>query len=87
MSLWSFDRLAREFDGEGGPLLFGGNLAHTDLSSSAATGGIYGWMLASLAQDVGFPVVEGGAGTSRGRWSRGLVAGGGEVRCDTPVSR
>ncbi|MCJ7437748.1 MAG: NAD(P)/FAD-dependent oxidoreductase, partial [Acidimicrobiia bacterium] len=34
MSLWSLDRVAREFDGEGGRLLLGGNMAHTDLSMS-----------------------------------------------------
>jgi phytoene dehydrogenase-like protein len=87
MSLWSFDRLAHEFDGEGGALLLGGNLAHTDLSSSAVTGGIYGWLLASLAQDVGFPVVEGGAGNLTAALVGRLVAEGGEVRCDTPVAR
>jgi phytoene dehydrogenase-like protein len=87
MSLRSFDRLAREFDGEGGPLLLGGNIAHTDLSSSAVTGGIYGWLLASLAQDAGFPVVEGGAGNLTGALVARLVARGGEVSCDTPVAR
>ncbi len=87
MSLCSFDRIAREFRGAGGPLLLGGNLAHTDLSSSAATGGIYGWLLACLAQDVGFPVVAGGASNLTGALVARLVAGGGEVRCNTPVAR
>ena len=62
LSLWSLDRVAREFRGAGGQLLLGGNMAHTDLSVSAVSGALYGWLLACLAQDVGFPVVRGGAG-------------------------
>jgi phytoene dehydrogenase-like protein len=87
MSLWSLDRLAREFDGAGGPLLLAGNLAHTDLSMSAVTGGIYGWLLACLAQSVGFPVVEGGAGNLTGALVARLLAAGGELQCGTPVAR
>ena len=37
LSLWSLDCVAREFRGEGGRLLLGGNMAHTDLSVSALT--------------------------------------------------
>jgi phytoene dehydrogenase-like protein len=87
MSLWSLDRVAREFDGEGGRLLLGGNMAHTDLSVTSMTGALYGWLLASLAQDVGFPVVEGGAGRLVDALVARLTAGGGEVRCDARVAR
>lgn len=87
MSLWSLDRLVRKFDGEGGPLLLAGNLAHTDLATSAVTGGIYGWLLACLAQSVGFPVVEGGAANLTAALVRRLEAAGGELRCDTPITR
>src|SRR4051794_11977391 len=56
-------RLAEEtFQGEGGGLLLGGNALHTDLAPEASASGIYGWLLASLGQQVGFPVPEGGAG-------------------------
>ncbi len=87
MSLASLDRVARQFDGVGGQLLLAGNLAHTDLTLSAATGGIYGWLLACLAQSVGFPVVEGGAGNLTGALVARLVAAGGAVRCGAPVTR
>jgi phytoene dehydrogenase-like protein len=87
MSLWSLDRVAREFDGEGGRLLLGGNMAHTDLSCSAPTGALYGWLLASLAQSVGFPVVEGGASRLTDALVDRLAAAGGEVRCDARVHR
>jgi phytoene dehydrogenase-like protein len=43
-------------------MLLAGNAMHTDLSPETATGGFYGWLLCSLAQSVGFPVPEGGAG-------------------------
>jgi phytoene dehydrogenase-like protein len=86
MSLWSLDRIARQFDGEGGALLLGGNTAHTDLSMSAATGAMFGWMLACLAQSVGFPVVEGGAGRLTDALVSRLVAAGGALRFDSPVA-
>ena len=79
--------ISRRFDGAGGPLLLGGNMAHTDLSVSATTGGLYGWLLACLAQDVGFPVVEGGAGNLTDALVRRLEARGGAVRCDARVKR
>jgi phytoene dehydrogenase-like protein len=87
MSLWSLERVAREFDGEGGPLLLGGNMAHADLSTSAVTGAMFGWLLACLAQSVGFPVVEGGAGRLTDALVARLVAAGGELRFETPVAR
>ena len=87
MSLWSLERIARQFDGEGGALLLGGNTAHTDLSMSAATGAMFGWMLACLAQSVGFPVVEGGAGRLTDALVSHLVAAGGALRFDSPVAR
>jgi phytoene dehydrogenase-like protein len=87
MSLWSLDRVSREFDGEGGRLLLGGNMAHTDLSVSSVTGALYGWLLASLAQDVGFPVVEGGAGRLVDALIARYVAAGGLLRYGSRVTR
>jgi phytoene dehydrogenase-like protein len=87
MSLWSLDRIAREFDGQGGPLLLGGNMAHTDLSTSAVTGAMFGWLLACLAQSVGFPVVEGGAGRLTEALVARLLSSGGELHFDTRVAR
>jgi phytoene dehydrogenase-like protein len=87
LSLWSLDRVAREFRGEGGQLLLGGNMAHTDLSVSALTGALYGWMLASLAQSVGFPVVQGGAGRLVDALVARLTNQRGELRCDARVTK
>ena len=87
LSLWSLDRVAREFGGDGGRLLLGGNMAHTDLSVSALTGALYGWLLACLAQDVGFPVVRGGAGALVDALVARLAATRGEIRCDARVTR
>ncbi|QRP49695.1 NAD(P)/FAD-dependent oxidoreductase [Amycolatopsis sp. FDAARGOS 1241] len=53
---------AERFAGEGARLLLAGNAAHSDLSVDNAGSAVFGWLLAMLAQDVGFPVPEGGAG-------------------------
>ncbi|WIX75156.1 NAD(P)/FAD-dependent oxidoreductase [Amycolatopsis carbonis] len=50
------------FSGAGARLLLAGNAAHSDLSVDNAGSAVFGWLLAMLAQDVGFPVPEGGAG-------------------------
>ncbi|MGC4807253.1 phytoene desaturase family protein [Micromonospora sp. DT233] len=49
------------FDGEGGPLLLAGCALHTDLAPADAGSGVYGWLLAMLGQQVGWPVPVGGA--------------------------
>ena len=50
-----------EFAGDGGPLLLTGNAMHADVPPDAAGSGVFGWLLAMLGQDVGFPVPQGGA--------------------------
>ena len=85
-SLATVHGAARPFDGVGGPLLLAGNTMHTDLSTHALTGSIFGWILAALAQDVGFPVPEGGAGTLTDALVARLRANGGELRCDARVT-
>jgi phytoene dehydrogenase-like protein len=73
------------FRGDGGRRLVAGNALHTDLSSEAALGGFYGWLLSCLGQDVGFPSPEGGAGAlTRALVSR-LGSRGGVIRCDALV--
>ncbi|MFC0005402.1 phytoene desaturase family protein [Micromonospora siamensis] len=49
------------FEGEGGPALLAGCALHTDLSPEEAGSGVYGWLLAMLGQEVGWPVPVGGA--------------------------
>lgn len=50
------------FAGEGAALLLAGNSLHSDLTPDAGGSAIFGYLLAMLAQDVGFPVPQGGAG-------------------------
>lgn len=75
-----------EYRGEGGRLLFAGNALHTDLSPEGAGGAVYGWLLAMLGQQVGFPVPEGGAGRLTDALVARLRARGGELHCATPVT-
>jgi phytoene dehydrogenase-like protein len=49
------------FTGAGGGLLLAGNALHADLAPENAGSGLFGWLLASLGQQVGFPVPRGGA--------------------------
>ncbi len=55
-------RLAEEsFSGAGAGLLLTGNALHSDVPPDAAGSGVFGWLLAMLGQDVGFPAPRGGA--------------------------
>lgn len=74
------------FAGEGAGLLLGGSALHSDLSPEAAGSGFYGWLLACLGQEVGFPVPEGGAGSLTGALVDRLRSRGGEVVCSSPVT-
>lgn len=76
-----------EFAGEGAALLLAGNAMHADLPPEAAPSGTYGWLLACLGQQHGFPVPEGGAGQLVAAMVRRLERRGGTVTCGTPVSR
>ncbi len=79
-------RLGEErFGGEGAALLLAGNSLHTDLGPDAAIGGIFGWLLAMLGQQVGFPVPEGGAERLVDALVARLTAAGGQIRCGERV--
>ena len=87
-TLLSVRRLAdEEFAGEGGGLLLAGNTLHTDLSPEATGGALFGWVLASLAQQHGYPVPEGGAGELISALVRRLEARGGRIECNARVAR
>jgi phytoene dehydrogenase-like protein len=72
--------------GEGGALLLGGNGLHADLCPEAAGSGMFGWLMSCLAQQLGFPVPEGGAGCLTDSLVRRLRSLGGTVQCGTPVT-
>jgi phytoene dehydrogenase-like protein len=72
--------LAEEaFTGEGAKRLLAGNALHADFAPEASGSGIYGWLLASLGQQLGWPVPEGGAGELTRALVRRLEAHGGEL--------
>jgi phytoene dehydrogenase-like protein len=74
------------FRGTGGALLLAGNTLHTDLGPEQTLGGMFGWVLASLGQEHGFPVPEGGSGRFTDALVRRLEARRGRVVCSTPVT-
>lgn len=81
-------RLADEtFRGEGGGLLLTGNAMHSDVPPDAAGSGLFGWLLAMLGQDVGFPVPVGGAGSLADALAARVRAGGGEIVTGTRVEQ
>jgi len=79
-------QLAQErFHGDGAALLLTGNAMHSDLPPDAAGSGMFGWLLAMLGQDVGFPVPRGGAGELAGALVRRARSMGAEVRTGAEV--
>jgi phytoene dehydrogenase-like protein len=84
----SVRRMGEErFGGEAGRLLLAGNAMHADFSPEGAGSGLFGWLLAMLGQQVGFPVPEGGAGALTQAMAARLRSLGGEVRCGERVDR
>ena len=75
------------FAGDGGRRLLAANALHADLSPEAPPSAVYGLVLVGLAQQVGFPVPEGGAGGLTAALVRRLEAKGGTVRCGTRATR
>jgi phytoene dehydrogenase-like protein len=73
------------FDGEGARALMAGCALHTDLGPDNAGSAVFGWLLAMLGQDVGFPVPEGGAGRITEALVRRFTDRGGRLDCDRPV--
>jgi phytoene dehydrogenase-like protein len=80
-------RLAEEtFHGDGGRLLLTGNAMHADVPPDGAGSGMFGWLLAMLGQDVGFPVPRGGAGVLARALASRAESLGAQVRTNAPVA-
>lgn len=73
------------FGGEGARMLLAGNALHTDLSPEGAISATFGWLLAMLGQQVGFPVPEGGSERIVDALVARLRARGGELHCSARV--
>src|SRR3954451_11983145 len=75
------------FSGAGATRLIAGNALHADLAPEQPGSGMYGWVLLGLAQQVGFPVPEGGSSGLTPALVRRLRSRGGEVICGQRVER
>jgi phytoene dehydrogenase-like protein len=75
------------FAGDGARLLLAGNALHTDLGPGDVGGAAFGWLLSMAAQDVGFPVPEGGAGRLTRALADRLAARGGRIQCRQTVTK
>ena len=71
---------------KGAALLLAGCALHADIPPDAAGSGAFGWLLSCLAQDVGFPVPEGGAGRLIDALVSRLQARDGQVQCSRPAA-
>lgn len=86
-SLLPVRRLAEEeFAGEAAMLL-AGNALHADLSLEMNLSATFGWLLAMMGQQVGFPVPQGGAGALSAAMVQRLESRGGKVICNQRVTR
>lgn len=76
--------LEEEFAGPGG-LLLAGTAMHTDLLPEAAGSAMFGWFLAMLGHDYGWPVPVGGAQRLADALVARLKERGGEIHCGDGV--
>ncbi|MGW4577705.1 phytoene desaturase family protein [Rhodococcus aetherivorans] len=80
-------RMAQElFGGEHARLLLLGNAMHADTPVDSAGSGIMGYVLTMLAQDVGYPVPEGGAGELAAALARRGERSGARILCGRKVT-
>lgn len=75
------------FAGAGARALLTGGALHTDLAPEESGSGAYGWMLAMLGQQYGYPVAAGGAQRLTDALVTRLRRHGGEVVCGVPVEQ
>lgn len=74
------------FAGEAPRLLLTGLSLHADFFPESSASGFFGWLLAMLGQNVGFPVPKGGAGALTDALVNRLRHLGGEVMCNKSVA-
>jgi phytoene dehydrogenase-like protein len=79
--------VSEEFTSDEARRLFTGSSMHADLAPDELLSGFFGFVLSMAAQDVGFPVPEGGAGQLSAALVRRLEAKGGRVECNAPVDK
>lgn len=74
------------FKGDRGRDILAGNAAHADVSPLAPVSGLMGFIMSMLAQDVGFPVPQGGAGALAEALTSRAKQAGAAIEFDTPVT-
>ncbi|MGQ0465329.1 MAG: phytoene desaturase family protein [Sporichthyaceae bacterium] len=74
-----------EFAGQGAPALLAGCAMHTDLGPGEAGSALFGWILAMLGQEHGFPFPVGGAGQLAEALAARATAAGACLRTSSPV--
>lgn len=80
--------LGRErFGGVAPRILLAGNAGHADIPLDDVGSGLLALLMTMMGQTVGFPVPEGGAGELARALSRRFTSLGGEIRCDSEVTR
>jgi len=81
-------RLAEEeFIGAGPGLLLAGCALHADLLPESTASSAFGWLMAMLGQQYGWPAPVGGAGALTAALVRRLESLGGSVHCGTRVEQ
>lgn len=87
LTLSARDMTEERFAGEGARLLVGGNSMHTDVGIDGAGSGVFGWLLAMIGQELGYPVPDGGAQALTDALVRRLKSAGGQVECGRRVAQ
>jgi phytoene dehydrogenase-like protein len=75
------------FAGEQARLLLAGNAVHADIPPDAPGSGVFGWLLAMLGQQQGFPVPVGGAGQLAAALAARATAAGARLSTGERVER
>ena len=75
------------FASEPARLLLEGNAVHADAPPDATVSGVFGWLLAMLGQQYGFPVPVGGSGELAAALARRATAAGAELLTGEHVER
>ena len=78
---------AERFGGVAPQILLAGNAGHADIPFDAHGSGLLALLMTMMGQTVGFPVPEGGAGELAGALARRFTSLGGEIRCNSEVTR
>lgn len=78
-------KLAEEEFAGPGSLLLAGCALHADLMPESAASSLYGWLMAMLGHQYGWPVPEGGSGQLTAALVRRLKERGGSLQCGDAV--